>query len=142
METVHCSQTGVSRSYVCWKILINIFSDFLVDVLVKINLLHYLIIKLIGKIFYTHPKNNHVIFKIVEYFSPYFSPLKKAFILDLINEKLTCLLLEKGNRSFLLKHQASTYFSFVNEDNYKCLTVSFPCNSRSILFSLILGIRK
>ena len=77
------------------EIVIIIFSDFLVDVLVKINLLHYLIIKLIGKIFYTHPKNNHVIFKIVEYFSPYFSPLKKAFILDLINEKLTCLLLEK-----------------------------------------------
>ena len=38
------------------KILLILFSDFLVDVLVKINLLHYLINKLIGKIFHNHLK--------------------------------------------------------------------------------------
>ena len=36
------------------EILIIMFSDFLVDLLVKINLLHYVIIKLIGKIFYNY----------------------------------------------------------------------------------------
>ena len=47
------------------------FSDFLVDILVKINLLHYLIIKLTGKIFYNHQT------------SDFLNPFYYAFVSDL-----------------------------------------------------------
>ena len=73
---------GTLRLFKSWKILIKLFSDFLVDVLIKINLLHYLIINLIGKIFYNHLKIIPCDFLSIEYFFSYFSPFKKAFILD------------------------------------------------------------